>query len=190
MKKNYNLKDINLFISKIQPRDKKNVLKIINSEKIKFLNAPGGLNKHQNWQGGYLDHLTETMFIATLLYKNLNEQRKLSFSLSDALYTLFLHDLEKIFKLTINKDGKPVKTQLCNNKKYKNASILTERFKIKLTPKQKNALLYAEGEKSDYHPAKRIMNPLAAFIHCCDTISARIWYNEPKNKGILRIYNI
>jgi hypothetical protein len=118
--------------------------------------------------------------------KALNNQRRLNFTLSDALFILFLHDLEKIFKMAVDKHGQPVRTPLADDQRYASAIVIVKRLKIPLTEKQLNALTYVEGEKNDYHPTKRIMNPLAAFVHCCDTISARIWFDEPKKSGSMK----
>lgn len=82
--------------------------------------------------------------------------------------------------MTIDKQGQPVRTELAGDPEYHSAKIIAKRLKFPLTKIQLNALTYVEGEKNDYHPSKRIMNPLAAFVHCCDTISARIWFDEPK----------
>lgn len=142
-------------------------------------------NKHQYWEGGYADHIIETMSFACILYKVLNIHRCLPFTLSDALYVLFLHDLEKMHKLTIDKWGKSARTELARNPEYHSVKIIVKRLKFPLTKIQLNALTYAEGEKNDYHPTKRIMNPLAAFVHCCDTISARIWFDESKKSGLV-----
>ncbi len=171
----------------IRPKERKYVLGIIEKESIKIRKAPGGLYKHQNWKGGYIDHLTETMSVACILFDTMNKHRRLSFSLSDALYVLFLHDLEKLYRLTVDVRERPVRTELASNPNYRSAEVILKRLKIPTTKTQRNALKYAEGEKQDYHPTKRVMNPLAAFVHCCDTISARIWFDEPKKSGLLKI---
>jgi hypothetical protein len=49
-----------------------------------------------------------------------------------------------------------------------------------LTTAHKNALKYVHGEWADFNPTERIQGPLAAFVHTCDTISARIWYEYPQ----------
>jgi hypothetical protein len=54
--------------------------------------------KHQAWEGGYVDHLQETMNIGIDLYKTFSQRRDLTFTLSDLFIVLFLHDLEKPFK--------------------------------------------------------------------------------------------
>ena len=173
-------------VKKIDPRDRKHVLAILKTEDERIRTAAGGLYKHQNWKGGYIDHVVETMSVACLLYKVLNSQRRLPFTLSDALYVLFLHDLEKIYKITIDKWGRPIRSDLATNPKYRSASTIVKRLKVPLTKDQLNALTYVEGENKDYHPTKRIMNPLAALVHCCDTVSARIWFNEPQKSGLIR----
>ncbi len=179
------LEQLNTLVKKIKLSDRRHVLAIIKNEGERFQSAPGGLHKHQNWKGGYVGHLVETMSIACLLYETLNNQRQLLFTLSDALYVLFFHDLEKIYNMTIDGRGRPIPAALAGNPKYQSAIIIAKRLKISLTRDQSNALKYVEGEKNDYHDTKRIMNPLAAFVHCCDTISARIWFDEPRQSNKL-----
>jgi hypothetical protein len=181
------LERLHQLIKKIRPNDRRHALDVLKNERERILGAPGGLFKHQNWKGGYIDHLIETMSTACLLYKTLNMQRRLQFTLSDALYVLFLHDFEKMYKITTDKRGRPIRTELAGDQEYHTAEIIIKRLKIPLTKVQMNALIYAEGEKNDYHPTKRIMNPLAAFVHCCDTISARIWFDEPRKSGLMKI---
>lgn len=178
-------KELREIINQIQVRDRKHVLAIMQNEDERMRKAPGGLYKHQNWKGGYVDHVLETMKVACLLYETLSSQRRLPFGLSDALYVLFLHDLEKMYKTTTNKAGRPMRTLLAEDPNYHSAKIIVQRLKIPLTKMQLNALMYVEGEKNDYHPTKRVMNPLAAFVHCCDTISARIWFDEPRKSGLM-----
>ncbi len=60
--------------------------------------APGSSRNHQAWEGGYADHVRETMNIACQLYRLFNELRGLPFLLADALTVMFLHDIEKPFK--------------------------------------------------------------------------------------------
>ncbi len=57
-----------------------------------------------------------------------------------------------------------------------------QEYGIVLTPDQMNALTYVEGEGKDYSNRRRVMGPLAAFCHSCDTMSARIWHDRPAEK--------
>jgi hypothetical protein len=132
--------------------------------------AKGSNHNHQTWEGGYLDHVVETMNIAVWLYRT--SPRKLPFTLADALLVLFLHDLEKPFK----------NTATWKNKEDRRAfrDKLIQQNQIALTDLQKNALEYVEGEH-DYSNTERKMKELAAFCHCCDIFSARLWHGEGKS---------
>ena len=150
-----------------------------NQERLK--KAKGSATKHQAWEGGYIDHIYETMEIAMMLYNRLDGHlgRDLPFSLSDVMLTLFLHDLEKPWK-HIGGGRKFTKTEA---KKFRKQKI--EEYGFRLTNEHWNALEYVEGEH-DYHPIERKQGRLAAFIHCCDTLSARMWFDEPKKTGYHR----
>ncbi|MFH0856626.1 MAG: hypothetical protein V1860_01880 [bacterium] len=177
-------KQLNELFNKMTPAQKNFCAMVIKENASKFYSAPGGLYKHQNWEGGYHDHVVETMAIATLLYQGLSQYRPLPFTLAESLYLIFIHDLEKMFILTISKNGKPIKiqTEIKGQSSFEKTMEMLDKYHLKLSKKHVNALKYCHGENEDYHPTKKIMNPLAAFIHCCDTISARIWYQYPKHK--------
>lgn len=170
--------------NKMTPKQRSFCIMVIKENTSKFYSAPGGLYKHQNWKGGYRDHVVETMVSATLLYKKLSQYRSLPFTLAESLYLIFLHDLEKIFILTVSRNGKPTKiqTKIKGRSSFEKTIKVLNKYHLKLSKRHLNALKYCHGENEDYHPTKKVMNPLAAFIHCCDIISARIWYQYPKHK--------
>lgn len=155
------------------------VEKILHDYPTEFYTAPGGLHKHQNWRGGYADHIHEVMSLASILYRKMSEYRPLPFSLSSALFVLFFHDLEKMFRYTADKRGRLVKTPLASQASHRKALLIMRRLKISINPEERNALRYIHGENEDYHPTRRVMNELAAFVHCCDTLSARVWHDYP-----------
>jgi len=146
----------------------------------RFQTAHGSQHNHQAWEGGYLDHVTDTMNIARLLYASMHQTRNLTFTLSDALVVLFLHDLEKAwpdrisklcqYGMTRSKAKDCVRSELLNE--FRILSLINE--------DNKNAIYNAEGEKENYSPQHRVMGPLAAFVHVCDITSARIWFDHPR----------
>ena len=62
-------------------------------------------------------------------------------------------------------------------------NYLKEKYGYVLSKEEFNAIKYMHGENEDYHPTKKIMLSLTAFVHCCDIISARIWFNKGKDKN-------
>lgn len=145
--------------------------------------AVGSKANHQAWAGGYIDHVTEIMNIAVVLYEPLNEKRELPFSLSDALIVLFLHDLEKPWKYEESDGELNIKKEMEDRdyiKRFVQEKIRT--YKFELTEEHWNGLNYVEGEIGSWTPGKRFMGPLAAFAHMCDVWSARGWYDFPTKK--------
>lgn len=136
-----------------------------------FESAPGSRRNHQAWPGGYIDHVEETMQIASDLWETLNTRRSLPFTLSDALLVMYLHDIEKPFR-SLHSWSKAARARVRED--------LIRDYGIELTASQQNAILFVEGEGDLYSSEQRIMNELAAFCHCCDVISARMWHDEPK----------
>ncbi len=164
----------------LQENQKCVIEKVLIDYKEQFETIPGSITKHQAWVGGYKNHVEEVMNIACLLYRNMNKARQLPFSLSDALFTLFCHDLDKL--IAYQKKGEVYVRVLDHHSAAEAALTLIEQtYSYTLSFDEKNALHYVHGEGKDYHPTERIMGPLATFIHCCDVISARIWFDEGKD---------
>lgn len=159
--------------------------RIIADNTVAFVEAFGSSHNHQAWKGGYLDHVVETMNIACQLYQTLNAARKLPFQLHEALEVMFLHDLEKPFKdgklLIFNNPANGTHMQIEATKANRKAlrADLIDKYGIQITTDQRNALEYVEGvPDSKYTPGERTMGELAAFCHCCDILSARLWHDK------------
>lgn len=138
-----------------------------------FMTAKGSGHNHQAWEGGYLDHVRETMNIAVRLYYSMDNERQFPFPLSDALLVIFLHDIEKPYKESFALDTK--------DKKREFRDYFIRENRITLTEEQANALKYIEGEH-DYSNTERKMGPLAAFCHMCDVLSARVWFDKGRER--------
>lgn len=143
-------------------------------KQAEFEKAQGSGYNHQAWEGGYIDHVAETMQICAKLYP-LYLDRGVPFTLADALLVMFLHDLEKPFlkkmpAIAIYDDYKE------ERRKFRQGII--DEYGIQLTEQQQNAIRYVEGEGSDYSNKHRTMNELAAFCHIADVSSARIWWDR------------
>jgi hypothetical protein len=160
--------------------------KILQENAETFRIARGSSHNHQYWQGGYLDHLREIMNLAVVFYRTLNGLRPLEFSLSDALLALYLHDLEKPWRYQTDEQGNCVVNPALADKKKTALPFVEQKIKeygFVLNDEHWNAVKYAEGEKNDYSPGKRTSTPLAAFVHLCDSWSARGWYDFPKKEN-------
>ncbi len=151
-----------------------------------FEQARGSTHNHQTWKGGYIDHVTDGMNYARLLYA-FDEAfgRPLPFSMSDALLVFFLHDLEKPWRILVdeegqasNRDGLTTKAQF---KQFREDKLTS--YGLVLTPNQLNGFTYVEGELADYSSLRRVMNELAAFCHKVDNWCARGWHDYPKAEG-------
>jgi hypothetical protein len=154
--------------------------KIYLENKDIFDKAKWSTIKHQAWEWWYLDHIKDISNIAIKLYKNFSVwDRKFDFSLSDALLTLFLHDLEKPWKYAWNDEQIKELKSFHNYKEFIMSKI--NEYWFVLNNNHLNALKYVHWEWDDYNPNVRIQWPLWAFIHICDTMSARIWFDFPKN---------
>lgn len=156
-------------------------LRILKENRSLFQAVQGSTNNHQNWPGGYFDHVQEIMNIAIILYDRLHSIRPLPFSLSDLLLVVFLHDIEKPWKYELGEDGQLHHRATMQSKdehqRFRMAK-LTE-YGIVFTPEQENGMKYTEGELNEYTNRRRVMGPLACVAHMSDMCSARLWYDHP-----------
>ncbi len=155
--------------------------KILADHRALFATVQGSTNNHQAWRGGYLDHVSEVMNIAVVLYEQLSARRPLPFSLSDLLLVVFLHDIEKPWKYDLGADGQlRHKAEMQGKAAHQKFRMeLLRQHGIVLTAEHENGLKYAEGELADYTNKQRMMGPLAAMAHMCDVASARLWFDHP-----------
>lgn len=166
---------LNYFLNQIREPNRTGCLKFYEDYKDRIHKAAGSFIKHQAWEGGYVGHLEETMNIAKSMYESLSKIRPFPFTLPDVYLSLFWHDAEKIFKYT-----EPAKTFKSDKEKITFIFELMHEYNIALTDEIKNAILYVHGEGEMYSSFENVQKPLAAFVHCCDTISARIWNEHPQ----------
>ncbi len=159
---------------------------ILHDHRLRFEQARGSTHNHQTWDGGYIDHITDGMnFIIRFYPFMVSFGRPLPFSLSDALVVFYLHDLEKPWRIIVGSDGIATnKTGLTTKAQFKSfRDTMLAQYGIELTPAQKNAFTYIEGEGKDYRADRRVMNELGAFCHAVDTLCARGWFDYPKAQG-------
>lgn len=144
--------------------------------------AWGSSHNHQAWEGGYRDHLTQCMGIASSLHFYLTEcYGELSFTLASAIKVLYFHDVEKVFKYghgrLLNDKGKG-KWEPGWNKYAYMQNELADDYGVHFTPEEWSALTYIHGEGNDYRKDFRVMNELAGFCHAIDVLSARTLHNK------------
>lgn len=152
---------------------------ILADNALLFSEVRGSSYNHQAWRGGYADHVTECMNIAVMMYETLNSTgRTLSFTLSDALLVLFLHDIEKPWKYDDKLEIKEELRDKAAQKAFRDRKL--HQYGIVLTEQQTNAMEYVEGEIHNHSTKHRYMGELAAFCHMCDIASARLWHDYPK----------
>lgn len=178
---NNNYFTLEQMINMIDEPNRSICLKIfLDNEKL-FKTVQGSTNNHQNWPGGYFDHIEDAMNIAILEYNVLKTTgRLMPFSLSDLLLVVYLHDIEKPWKYELV-DGKIRYKSTMQNKsdhqEFRQKKLIE--YGIIFTPIQENAMKYAEGEASDYSKEHRAMGFLASVVHVCDVLSSRLWSDYP-----------
>jgi hypothetical protein len=159
--------------------------RILSDNRRLFQTVQGSTNNHQNWPGGYLDHVQEIMNIAAVLYHQLNSLRSLPFSLSDLLLVVYLHDIEKPWKYELREDGQLHHKTTMQNKEDHHCFRMAKlaEYGIVFTSEHENGMRYAEGESNDYTNQRRVMGPLACVAHMADVCSARLWFAHPNKEN-------
>lgn len=168
-------------VARIDEPNRSACARIVADNRALFATVQGSTNNHQAWRGGYIDHVSEIMNIACVLYERFVALRPLPFSLSDLLLVVFLHDIEKPWKYELGADGQLHHKAGMQGKEahQKFRMEMLARYGVTLTAEQENGLRYAEGELADYTNKQRRMGPLAAMAHMCDVASARLWFDHP-----------
>lgn len=183
MKPNYHT--IEQMLGMIDESNRSACLRILADNRKLFQTVQGSTNNHQNWSGGYFDHVQEIMNIAVVLYERLSSIRPLPFSLSDLLLVVYLHDVEKPWKYELRDDGQLHHKTTMQNKedhqRFRMAKLIE--YGVVFTPEQENGMKYAEGELNDYLNRHRVMGPLACAAHMCDVASARLWFDHPMQEN-------
>lgn len=160
-----------------------------------FAVAAGSSYNHQAWVGGYRDHIVETMNLMVLLHRSLAATGRFAmlpaeeqFTLSDGLVVMFWHDIEKVWRWQLVNgeplivDGRVKTIPALRSKEDRGVFAATKiaEYGVELTPAMQNALRFVEGIRdADYTPNARLMGPLAALCHACDTFSARMFHDFP-----------
>lgn len=169
---------LNELIQLLRPEHRRVAQAICNDYEKPMRIVPGSSSKHQSWEGGYTSHTEEVMNLALIMYHELHTRRPLSFDVSTALFCAFIHDFDKLLRYTVTDTGVDLSTRHTKNDSEKVREILFSKYRYSLTDEEYNAIKYTHGEGDDFQPGgKRVMLPLATLIHCCDVISARIWYD-------------
>lgn len=156
-------------LNELQDPRKEAILAFHEEFRDKIYASKGSSHNHQNWEGGYADHIADACRIVTVLHLSLAGLfSEVPVSLDSAIIVLYFHDIEKIWKYT---DG----TFIDKVEWYE--KILPERG-ITFSSEELNALRYTHGEGDDYRKDARVMNELAALCHAADNLSARMWHSK------------
>lgn len=171
--------DLDELVMLIDAEHRDAVRSLIDDYRERYAHARGSSRNHQAWSGGYWDHITDMGNIMVQQYRWMNAVRPLPFSLSEALIVALCHDLEKMVRF--GRDGREDPRLAGKADKAAFRLNLIAQYGIKLTASMANALRYAEGVRDgEYTNQARVMGPLAAFVHTCDVLSARMWYDYPR----------
>jgi len=156
-------------LNELQDPRKEAILAFHEEFRDKIYASKGSSHNHQNWEGGYADHIADACQIAKLLERSLaNHFYEMPTNINSAIIVLYFHDIEKIWKYT---DG----TFIDKVEWYE--KILPDRG-ITFSSEELNALRYTHGEGDDYRKDARVMNELAALCHAADNLSARMWHSK------------
>ena len=152
------------------------LVNLLRSERDRIIVAPASRKAHQAWPGGYIGHVHDMILLAHAIYGAISMQnRPLSFLLTDADAAILLHDIEKPWKY----DSANIIALNTKQEREVFREHIIGKYEIQPSKDVWNAIKYAEGETTDYVPGKRKMGRLAAFVHSCDVMSARCFFDRP-----------
>ncbi len=135
-----------------------------------FNNARGSGGYHQNWPGGYRDHLEQAFALGTLIldeaFSYTDRLHEYDQTLSSLILVLYYHDIEKMFKYST---GLPEGF----DKDVYLETILPVKHLLVLTAEELSAIKFIHGESDDLYQRGARMGGLAAIAHAADIVSAR-----------------
>ena len=163
------------------PGAREGCLSILDHASDRFKWSPGSTRTHHTWIGGYWDHVCEAMNLAVVLHRPLEATgRPLPFALPDALLALFLHDLEKPWKYERHEDKIRILPELeAKEAQHEFRLNKAKEFDIPISDVVENAIRFSEGEGNEHTSTGRQAGELAAFVHACDHLSARLYHSHP-----------
>jgi len=174
---------MNDFIDKIENETLRRNLKNLHStlqERVKVM--PASVKYHQNWTGGYRDHVRQVIQKAMELYRllyidGLTKVKPLvGFTMDDVILVAYIHDMDKLFryqKVNQPRDGR--EWEYAEVPAYDDSAKITQlcaQHGIILGDNHLEALAMHHGGWSANN--KRDMSPLAVIIHSADLISTYI----------------
>lgn len=171
-------KPIEYFLDQINPDNRDKCIKLHNHFTTNYSDAKWSLSKHQAWNWWYNQHIKDILNISERLFFVLNNLWDLDYKIEDTYLVLFLHDIEKPIKYTKNRTHEVLYLEKLWT--YEIRDYFLEKYNIILNDDIKLALKYIHWEWNEYSSTKRLMTPLWAHCHSCDTISARILYDKDK----------
>lgn len=156
------------------------LMKILDDHQPKMQRAKGSMHNHQAWEGGYLQHVSDCIRIARIIYSS--ALWPIPFEFKSVVLVLFLHDIEKPF-MQYRMANNPLMQEWTKTERLMYRTILIRHYDIELTAEEQNALMFVEGEGMAYNNKERKMNELAALCHAADVLSARLWHNRCNPAG-------
>jgi len=152
------------------------LVKLYTDERERILAAPASRKAHQAWLGGYVGHIHDMLVLARVSYSAIcSSVRPVPFLLSDANAAILLHDIEKPWKYV-----EPCVAMDTKDERQRFRETLCSQYELLLSDEVCNAIEYAEGEHHNYISGERTMGRLAAFVHSCDVMSARCFFDRPQ----------
>jgi hypothetical protein len=185
------------YLAKIEG-ERGNKIRAFHQEHLKlFKQAAGSGHNHQAWEGGYKEHLGQCLGIANDLYWKfrpyfergagfslVEDKSKFPVTIEEIVVVIYFHDIEKMFKYSDNNnppaDSAFSKEHFFFNKEEFLRRTLPDRWGIKLTEAELDAIEYIHGEGLDYSKHKRVMSQLCAICHMADIGSARVLFDIGK----------
>jgi hypothetical protein len=168
-----------IFNKIIDVSENKNVSKeFLLKIKDAFITAKGSSNNHQNFHGGYVEHVYQCLLNVGFIIDNLNEIysiTKIKVLEKSANKVILFHDFEKIWKYSDISYQNLFPTEMVNSflhgKKDLYEKILPK-YGISFNEEELIALKNIHGE-IDYSENHRSMNELGAICHSAEILSSR-----------------
>lgn len=153
---------------------------------------PASVKRHHSFEGGYIDHIAETVFWGIELFKKISDHHKLNFNLDDVILVTYVHDLDKLLRYKKSTDAWRIKKgwiweyrdDVLGFDDSAKVVQICAKFDIQLEDNHLEAISHHHGGWSDnmasvYSYGKE-MTKFSTLVACADLISGFIFgkYNK------------
>lgn len=164
-------------LDKIEDPRKEQIISFYEAHKEELTVAKGSKALYQVWPGGYADHVSQSIQLATRILPSVEDFGKQAFTLGQAQVVLAFMGIDHLFKY-----GRVAGAENFDRENFLSCT-LKDKWNVCFTNDEKNALRFGNAANACAVPYDREVGSLAAFVRSVDLLSR----NNLSDKGPLSV---